>query len=77
MPIRWVHDGSGLAFVPRADAANIWVYPLDGKRPYALTHFPGSHVVTNFAWSRDGKRLVVARSTATNDIVMFKGLRSR
>ena len=73
----WVHDGSGIAFVPRVDPANIWVQPLDGKAPYALTHFSSGHALTNFAWSHDGKRLAIARFTTTNDIVLFKGLKSR
>jgi Tol biopolymer transport system component len=75
VPVHWLHDGSGVAFVPRADPANIWVQPLDGVSPHALTHFMSGHAITNFAWSRDGKRLAIARSTTTNDIVLFKGLR--
>jgi hypothetical protein len=50
------------------------VRPLDGSPPYQLTHFTGRSIV-DFAWSRDGKQLAVARASTTNDIVLFKGLR--
>src|SRR4029077_10025430 len=62
VPLHWLQDGSGLTFIPRADPANIWVQPLDGGSPHALTHFMSRQAITNFAWSRDGKRLAIARS---------------
>jgi hypothetical protein len=34
-------------------------------------------VIDDFAWSRDSTRLAIARSTTTNDIVLFKGLKGR
>jgi hypothetical protein len=43
--------------------------------PHQLTHFNDDRIITDFAWSRDGKRLAVARSRVTSDIVLFKGLR--
>ena len=30
--------------------------------------------IRSFAWSRDGQRLALTRSTVTNDIVLFEGL---
>jgi Tol biopolymer transport system component len=71
-PLRWTPDGS-IAYVD-ATSTNIWVRPLDGSPPYQLTHFTGRSIV-DFAWSRDGKQLAVARASTTNDIVLFKGLR--
>jgi hypothetical protein len=50
------------------------VQPLDGGAPRQLTHF-ADRTIADFAWSRDGTRLAVARATVTNDIVLFKGLR--
>jgi hypothetical protein len=52
----------------------IWVQPLDGKPPHQLTHFT-DRTIGDFAWSRDGKRLAIARVTVANDIVLFKGLK--
>jgi Tol biopolymer transport system component len=72
-PLRWTPDGS-LAYVPTAVPSNIWVQPLDGAKPHQLTNFPDREIV-DFAWSRDGKRLAIARANRTNDIVLFKGLK--
>ena len=47
----------------------------DGKPIRQLTHFTDDRRITNYAWSRDGTRLAIARGTTTNDIVLFKGLR--
>ena len=49
-------------------------FMVDGGQPRQLTHFT-DRTVANFAWSRDGARLAVARATVTNDIVLFKGLK--
>ena len=56
--------------------SNIWAASLDGQPPRQLTHFADEkNQIVDFKWSRDGKRLAIARSTTTNDIVLFKGLR--
>jgi len=39
-----------------------------------LTHFT-DRTIADFAWSRDGKHLALVRTTATSDIVLFKGLK--
>ena len=54
---------------------NIWPQPIDDGTPHQLTHFTDNRTVVHFAWSRDGKHLAIARSTTTNDIVQFKGLK--
>jgi hypothetical protein len=48
---------------------------LDGKPPRQLTHFSDDRQLADAAWSRDGKRLAIARTTQTADIVLFKGLK--
>jgi hypothetical protein len=53
----------------------LWGLPIDGKAPCQLTNFIDGHTITDFVWSRDGKRLATSRSVTTNDIVLFKGLR--
>jgi eukaryotic-like serine/threonine-protein kinase len=72
-PVRWTPDAN-IAYVDGAAASDIWVQPLDGKPPSQLTHFTDRTIV-DFAWSRDGERLAIARASTTNDIVLFKGLR--
>jgi hypothetical protein len=70
---RFTPDGRGIAYTDTSQM-NIWVQPLDGGPSRQLTHFT-DRAIEAFAWSRDGKRLAIARSTTTNDIVLFKGLR--
>jgi serine/threonine protein kinase len=70
---RWMPEGRALAYVDVA-GTNIWVQPLAGGRPRQLTHFT-DRTIEDYAWSHDGKRLAIARSTTSNDIVLLKGLR--
>jgi eukaryotic-like serine/threonine-protein kinase len=73
--LRWTPDGS-IAFVDLESPQNIWVHPLDGRPVFALTHFTDGQSIDDFAWSHDGTRLAIARSRSSNDIVLFKGLKS-
>jgi serine/threonine protein kinase/Tol biopolymer transport system component len=70
--IRWTPDGRAGAYVDRS-GSNIWAQPLDGGAPRQITHF-ADREIASFAWSRDGSRLAVIRTTTTNDIVLFRGL---
>jgi Tol biopolymer transport system component len=70
----WMPDGRAIAYRD-ATQSNLWVQPLDGKPPRQLTHFREGRAIVDFGWSRDGKRLAIARSTTSNDIVLFKGLK--
>jgi WD40 repeat protein len=72
-PLRWTPDGS-IAYIEAAAPSNIWVRPLDGRPPYQLTQF-ADRTIVDFAWSRDGKQLAIARASTTNDIVLFTGLK--
>ena len=61
--LRWTPDGSGLAYVSRADGApNVWLQPLAGGKPRQLTYFKDANL-PSFAWSPDGKQLACVRST--------------
>jgi len=71
--MRWTPDGRSIAYVD-INGSNIWSQPLDGGPPRQITHF-SDRQVASFAWSRDGKRLAVARTTTTNDIVLLRGLK--
>jgi Tol biopolymer transport system component len=74
--IKWTPDGSGFLYVNVADTPqNLWIEPLDGTPPRQLTHFTDDRQIADAAWSRDGKRLAIARTTTTRDIVLFKGLK--
>jgi Tol biopolymer transport system component len=69
--IRWTPDGR-VAYRDTS-RSNIWAQPLDGGAPRQITQF-ADREIASFAWSRDGKRLAMIRTTTTNDIVLFRGL---
>jgi dipeptidyl aminopeptidase/acylaminoacyl peptidase len=69
----WTPDGRAIAYVDTT-SSNIWSQPLDGGPLHQITHFTDREI-KSFAWSRDGKSLAIARTTTTNDIVLFKRLR--
>jgi serine/threonine protein kinase len=73
-PVRFTADDRSLAYVP-PPGNNIWIQPLDQSRPKQLTHFTDARAIIDYRWSRDGKRLAIARASTTNDIVLFKGLK--
>jgi Tol biopolymer transport system component len=72
--IRWAPDGQAIAYATNT-SPNITVHPLDGSPERQLTHFTDSRRVIDFAWSRDGKRLAVARNSISQDIVLFRGIK--
>jgi Tol biopolymer transport system component len=71
-PLCWTPDGRGIAY---ARDGNIWVQPLGGGPPRQLTRSADGRPIGFFAWSRDGTRLAISRSTVTNDIVLLRGLK--
>jgi len=68
----WALDGQALLSIDD-DRANIWSQPIDGSKPTRLTDFQGDELF-NFAYSRDGNWLAVARGRVTEDVVMFTEL---
>jgi eukaryotic-like serine/threonine-protein kinase len=61
--LRWTTDGSGLAYVSRADGtSNVWLQPLEGGASHQLTYFRDANMLS-FAWSPDGKQLACVRMT--------------
>jgi len=75
--LRWTTDGGGIAYVNMQSQPNLWVQPLSGAPPRQLSHFADGRAILDFAWSRDGARLAIARSKTTTDIVLFRGLLGR
>jgi hypothetical protein len=58
---QWTPDSQGVAYINDQDHRNLWKQPLDGGPPQPLTRFADAQIL-DFAWSPDGKRLVLSRS---------------
>ena len=72
---QWTPDGRALRFVDsNADTSNIWEQPIAGGAPRQLTDFQ-SFILTDFAWSPDGKQLVYARGVTVSDVVLISDFR--
>ncbi|MEK6334846.1 MAG: protein kinase [Acidobacteriota bacterium] len=73
--IRWTPDGRGITYIDtRNGVSNLWTQPVAGGPPRQLTNWT-SQQVSAFAWSRDGKRVAVARGSRTDDIVLIRDSR--
>jgi len=63
--LRWTPDGKGLAYVSSSSgASNIWIQPLESGQFRRLTDFKEAEI-TSFAWSNDGRQIVLVRDTRT------------
>lgn len=69
----WTPDGLGLTYFDQP-RTNIWVQPIAGGTPRQLTHFTDRRIV-GYAWSHDGRQLVLSRAMTTSDVVMLKGIK--
>ena len=67
----WTPDGRSFALIEKNDLANIWVQLTSGGPERRLTNFRDKEI-SDLAWSPDGKRLVVTRTSLTSDIVLVK-----
>jgi Tol biopolymer transport system component len=68
----WAPDGKSLtAVTTRGGTPNVWRLPIDGSAPTPITDFKSGRIL-NFAWSADGKDLLIARGNTNNDLVMIR-----
>ncbi|MEJ7847837.1 MAG: DPP IV N-terminal domain-containing protein [Pyrinomonadaceae bacterium] len=73
---RWSPDGRSLYYLrdTSGGVTNVWSFPLDDKPPKQLTDFKTEQIY-NFAWSADGKQLVLARGTTTSDVLLISNFK--
>jgi len=74
----WTPDGKGLTWLGTIkNAQHIMMQPLTGGAPVQLTHFESEPaLITEYAWSKDGKKLAITRQKYNaRDIMMFTGYR--
>ena len=70
--IAWTVDGKALTYIDTKDGvSNIWAQPIDGGPKRQLTNFKAD-LIFNYAWSRDGKKLALARGSKTSDVVLIR-----
>jgi TolB protein len=71
--IQWSGDSASFYYAAGVfDSSSLWRQPLNGDKPQKLLDFPDR--VFNFAWSRDGKNLVVSRGTQRGDAILVTNL---
>jgi eukaryotic-like serine/threonine-protein kinase len=64
-------DGKALALLfEEKGVDNIWIQPLDGSKGHTLTDFKSKYI-SDFRWSRDGRRLVVLRHSYAGDVILL------
>jgi eukaryotic-like serine/threonine-protein kinase len=72
---QWSPDGKALQYLlTRKGATNVWEQPLAGGEPHPVTDFTSGQIF-DFAWSRDGKQLLLAKGTVTRDVVLISNFR--
>ena len=73
--LRWSPDGKGVQFVLALNgAANIWEQPMAGGPRKQITNFP-TGLIFDFAWSRDGKDLLLAKGETNTDVILLSNFR--
>ena len=73
--LSWSPDGRAVfAKGDHGGVGNLWSFPIDGSTPKQITTFT-SNQISNFAVSRDGKRLAVSRGYSNLDVVLIKDFR--
>jgi hypothetical protein len=64
-----------LGFVINPGGRNVEVEPLDGTARQSLTHFSELQTqLLDFAWSRDGRKLVLSRNHRSVDLLLMENL---
>jgi len=67
-------DSRALAHIDRSHPSDIISEAITGGPPKQLTSFKDGRIF-NFAWSRDGKQLAIARGLVTSDVVLISNFR--
>lgn len=72
---RWTPDSASIVYAEaNGEIGNLWRQPLDDSPPVQMTHFDAG-IISDFAWSLDGKRLAFTRGTQTSDAILIQNFR--
>ncbi len=73
--LHWSPSGKSLQYrLTRNGASNVWEQPLSGGPPRQITNFT-SGLIFDFAWTLDGKQLLLARGNETSDVIVISNFR--
>jgi eukaryotic-like serine/threonine-protein kinase len=73
--LRWTPSGKALNYLlTRNGATNIWEQPLTGGAPRQITSFTSGRIF-DFAWSRDGKQLLLTKGNQSSDVILISSFR--
>jgi len=71
----WTPDSKAVLYVDdKNGVSNIWSQTLVGRPPKQITNFTDG-TIFNFAWSRDGKQLFLARGSVSSDVVLINNVK--
>jgi hypothetical protein len=71
----WSPDQKSIQYLlTRHGATNVWEQPLSGVPPRPVTDFTSGHIF-DFAWSRDGKQLLLAKGEEISDVLLISNFR--
>jgi Tol biopolymer transport system component len=73
--LHWSPSGKAIQYrLTRNGASNVWEQPVSGGPPHQITNFT-SGLIFDFAWSLDGKQLLLARGNETSDVILISNFR--
>jgi eukaryotic-like serine/threonine-protein kinase len=73
--MHWSPDQKSIQYLlTRRGATNVWEQALAGGPPRPVTDFTSGHIF-DFAWSRDGKQLLLAKGEQTSDVLLISNFR--
>jgi Tol biopolymer transport system component len=73
--LHWSPDQKSVQYLlTRKGATNVWEQPLAGGAPHPVTDFTSGYIF-DFAWSRDGKQLLLAKGEVTSDVLLVSNFR--
>ncbi len=71
----WSPTGKALQYLlPRNGATNVWEQALSGGEPRQITNFTSGRIF-DFARSRDGRQLLLARGNQSSDVILISNFR--
>ena len=74
-PLPWTGDGNSLMYLDRKNGvSNIMQLTIESGESRQMTNFTSDRIFY-FDWSRDGKRLAIARGRVNEDVVLISDLK--